>query len=68
MSEITINGIDVSECEFYNDCECNAYRHEYWEPQDNTKDMCEEHEDCYFKQLKRLEKENDELKQMLENQ
>lgn len=50
-----INGIDVSECKFYNNYECNAYRHEYCEPEDNTKDMCKWHDDCYYKQLKRLE-------------
>lgn len=54
-----INSIDVSECEFYNNYECEAYRHEYWEPQDNTKDMCKWHENCYFKQLKRLQEELD---------
>lgn len=64
MSETIINGIDVSECEFYNNYECDAYRHEYWEPQDNTKDMCKEHENCYFKQLNRLQEENKRL-QML---
>lgn len=67
--EPIINGIDVSECEFYNNYECNAYRHEYCEPEDNTKDMCKWHKNCYFKQLKRLEQENKEYaKLMLQQQ
>jgi len=51
--KIIVDGIDVSECEFYNDVECNAYRQEYWEPQDNTRDLCKEHPICYFKELQR---------------
>ena len=64
---IEINGCNVIECEFYDDLECNAYRQEYWEPQDNTKDLCECHSNCYFKQLQRVKSENEKLKEWLEN-
>ena len=59
--EMIIDGINVAGCEFF-DYECSAYRQEYWESEDNTKDMCSSHPNCYFKQLKRLEQENKELK------
>ena len=61
MKEIIIDGVDVAGCEFF-DYECNIYVNEYCEPQDNTKDMCKWHENCYYKQLKRLEQENINLK------
>lgn len=55
MNETIIDNVNVVECEFYDDLECNAYRQEYWEPQDNTKDLCKCHPNCYFKKLQRLE-------------
>lgn len=60
--EIYINGVNVAGCEFF-DYECSAYRQEYWESEDNTKDMCSSHHNCYYKQLKRLEQENKKLKE-----
>ena len=72
MSEI--NGIDVSKCEhhytnpvngiIYNGCAIYQQKNElgYW--QDT---LCEENPDCYFKQLKRLQKENEELRQVRKN-
>ena len=62
---IEINGCNVTECEFYDDLECNAYRQEYWESQDNTKDLCECHSNCYFKQLQRVKSENEKLKRLI---
>lgn len=59
MNETIINGIDVSECEYAADtipvdCENNTC-------------FCYEDENCYFKQLKRLQKENEELRQVRKN-
>ena len=63
-NEVIIDDCNVTECEFYDDLECNAYCQEYWEPQDNTKDFCKEHPNCYFKQLQRLK---DNYKQAFED-
>ena len=52
--EPIINGIDVSECSYYNK-DNEPYCCEVW---DNE---CEA-QNCYFKQLKRLQEENEELK------
>lgn len=52
--EIKIDGIDVSECCFYNNGKC-----------DNPNGMacnCINNAVCYFKELKHLEQENKELK------
>lgn len=54
MTEEIINGIDVSECCFYNNGKC-----------DNPNGMacnCINNAICYFKELKRLEQENKELR------
>ena len=63
--EIIIDGVNVAECEFYDDVECNAYRQEYWEPQDNTKDFCSQHPNCCFKQLQRLKLKKEKNKEKL---
>lgn len=52
--ETIINGIDVSECAYYNK-DNEPYCCEIW---DNE---CEA-QNCYFKQLQRLKEENEELK------
>lgn len=52
-----INGIDVSECSYYNK-DNEPYCCEIW---DNE---CEA-QNCYFKQCKRLQEENEELKERL---
>lgn len=52
--EIIIDGVDVSECSYYSS-ETYPYTCEVW---DNE---CEA-QNCYYKQLKRLEQENAELK------
>ena len=59
--EIIIDGVDVSECKYYvtytKDC-----------INDNKSyNKCESYNDCYYKQLKRLEQENEELKHRNEN-
>lgn len=64
-----INGIDVSECEYfekqhiedmYESDDCNVcidnFCALYWKE-------CEKHNGCYFKQLKRLQEENKGLKE-----
>lgn len=51
--ETIINGIDVSECEYFKNGSCGL----------ETLTPCPYYKDCYFKQLKRLQEENDELKQ-----
>lgn len=56
--EIIIDGIDVSECCFYNNGKCN-----------NPNGMacnCINNAVCYFKELKRLQEENEELKARLQ--
>lgn len=55
MSETIINGIDVSECYFYNSGKC-----------DNPNGMacnCINNAVCYFKELKHLQEENKKLKE-----
>lgn len=65
--KIIINNVDVSECEFFEECEvkiddseCLAYSRHYYEG--TLYDCCDEHPDCYYKQLKRKEQECEELK------
>ena len=62
-----IDGVDVSECEFFEECEikiddseCLAHSRHYYEG--TFYDCCDEHPDCYYKQLKRKERECEELK------
>jgi len=55
-----INGIDVSECSYYNK-DNEPYCCEVW---DNE---CEA-QNCYFKQLKRLQKENEKLKEKIKSE
>lgn len=59
--KIYVNGVDVSECKYYvpytKDC-----------INDNKSyDKCKSCKDCYYKQLKRLEQENEELKQTIKD-
>lgn len=63
---IIINNVDVSECEFFEECEikindseCLAHSHHFYEG--TFYDCCDEHPDCYFKQLKHKEQECFEL-------
>jgi hypothetical protein len=70
--EPIINGIDVSECEhhytnpvngiIYHGCAIYEQINELGYSQDT---LCEQNPDCYFKQLKRLQEENEELKNRL---
>ena len=74
MKEIIIDGVNVAECVFLN--KANGFKHCYCT---NEKDTlgderntryggCEYNNDCYYKQLKRLEKENEKLKEIIETQ
>lgn len=54
--EIIINGIDVSECK-HNDCRYCLIDYEEWNNELIRYNECEENPNCYFKQLKRKEKE-----------
>ena len=60
--QIIIDGVDVSGCEFYNkdDKTCREVNGKY------DTDICEfdkcENSNCYYKQLKRKEREYEELK------
>lgn len=58
MRNKIINGIDVSECSYYNK-DNEPYCCEIW---DNE---CEA-QNCYFKQFKRLQKENEELGKIID--
>lgn len=72
--EIIINGIDVSECEFYEEMRelpdnlNGGYyiQHCYCGLQGDNYCICNKNPDCYFKQLKRLEQENKEKINILE--
>lgn len=70
-----INGIDVSECRhhytnpvngvIYHACAIYEQKNElgYW--QDT---LCEQNPNCYFKQLKRLQEENEKLKEKIKSE
>ena len=62
MSEIIIDGVNVAECSYFTDNkECFAeYSCEWGEITEFSK--CNELPNCYYKQLKRLEAENEKLK------
>lgn len=69
--ETIINGTNVSECEhhytntvngiIYNGCAIYEQINELGYSQDT---LCEQNPDCYFKQFKRLQKENESLKSL----
>ena len=68
--EIYIDGVNVANCEFFNDCECKLYKQEYWERTDTTYDFCKKHPFCEYKAtaiLERLEQENKELKEYIKD-
>ena len=73
MSETIINGIDVSECDYfekqhiedmYESDDCNVCIDNFcalcWKE-------CEKHNGCYFKQLQRLKKENNILRKTIKD-
>lgn len=67
MDKVIIDGVDVSGCEFFSDMSngkpdtiCMCYKDMY-----GFNTNCEHNKDaknCYYKQLKRLEQENERLK------
>ena len=68
--QIMIDDVDVSECEFFEECEikindseCLAHSRHFYEG--TFYDCCDEHPDCYFKQLKIKEKECEQLRNKL---
>lgn len=65
--EIIIDGVDVAGCEFIGDIKskfvkCTSWVHNSKKQVSGHWD-CRENKNCYYKQLKRLEQERDELKQ-----
>lgn len=65
--EIIIDGVNVAECRLrvYNSDLCNGFK------MDNSgfhQGHCKQNPNCYFKQLKRLQAENEELKKIIETQ
>lgn len=68
--EIMIDGVDVSGCEFLfennnlktKDCECINHIYERINSSVTVYSECKYNHNCYYKQLKRLEAENKELK------
>lgn len=66
--EIIIDGVNVAGCEYFdrdsslNNClaHCIPY------PECTCYESCDEHPNCYYKQLKRLEQENKQMKSALE--
>lgn len=67
MSETIINGIDVSECEYINCCSEEAKCIILQDDICSNSHYCKSEPDCYFKQLKRLQEENKELRQARKN-
>lgn len=75
MSEIIIDGVDVSGCEFYEEMRelpdnlNGGYyiQHCYCGLQGDNYCICNKNPDCYYKQLKRLQAENEELKEATDN-
>ena len=68
MSETIINGIDVSECEKLGETidgfTCGLGKRIRFANEIITKhNLCKDNPDCYFKQLKRLQEENEKLKE-----
>lgn len=59
MSEEIINGVNVFECQYYNGV---LGEQGYCDIDQEHLYLCSSDENCYFKQLKRLEQENKELK------
>lgn len=60
--QIIIDGVDVSECEFYNPYYCGMYIDGYGD----SEGVCSDYEDCYYKQLARKTQECEELKEKIE--
>lgn len=58
--QIIIDGVDVSECEHYEDLNCFAYRDSCGYPLD-----CKDNPSCYYKQLKHKHQECEKVKQTL---
>ena len=68
--KIMIDNVDISECEFFEECEikiddseCLAHSRHFYEG--TFYDCCAEHPDCYYKQLKRKEQECEQLRNKL---
>jgi hypothetical protein len=66
--QIIIDGVDVSGCEFFDECEvkldwsnCLAHCSPY--PEGACYDDCSEYPNCYYKQLKAKEQECERLKE-----
>ena len=60
--ETIINGIDVSECEYINCCSEEAKCIILQDDILSDSQYCKSEPNCYFKQFKRLQEENEELK------
>ena len=62
--QIIINGVDVSECSYYQHNMCTATKDDYGD----CSLCCQDYDmnDCYYKQLKRKEQECEELKNKIE--
>ena len=68
--EIMIDGVNVAECRcFIENTAPNVDGDEFLEVCENVyteSSYCENNKDCYYKQLNRLQAENEELKEQLE--
>ena len=66
--QIIINGIDVSRCEYRdwrNSCHCDNSKENEGEKRVTGRGGCKYNPNCYYKQLKRKEKECEELKKTI---
>jgi chromosome segregation ATPase len=63
--EIIIDGVNVSECDYISDLDCSCiFVKNYYGT--TTSIRCSQVKNCHYKQLKRLEQENKELKRKIE--
>lgn len=69
--EILIDGVDVNKCEQHSDLEYISNNNGYEEVPNNcgvyADRICENHSNCYYKQLKRKEQELQQLKETLKD-
>ena len=56
-----IDGIDVSECEYFSDLQCSC-NYEEWNGEIMSFKFCKENSNCYFKQNAKLMEENEKLR------
>lgn len=64
--QITIDGVDVSKCKYFEDGECGCEYYLRYGYEITMYDRCEEYPNCDFKQLARKTQECEELQEKLD--